>query len=64
MDPKIIIERLGGVSAVARLFNIKAPSVYEWMHEGRGIPKARMQFIALARPDVLCEPVKGEASNG
>lgn len=51
MDPKKIIERLGGTAAVARLFGIKAPSVSEWKRNG--IPTARMQYIALARPDVM-----------
>jgi hypothetical protein len=51
MDPKLIIKRLGGTAEVARLFNIKAPSVSEWKR--KGIPPARLQFIALARPDVL-----------
>jgi DNA-binding transcriptional regulator YdaS (Cro superfamily) len=51
MDPKLIIERLGGTAAVARLFNIKPPSVSQWKRDG--IPAARVQFLALARPDVF-----------
>lgn len=51
MDAKTIIDRLGGTQAVASLFGIKAPSVSQWKHNG--IPKARMQYIALARPDVM-----------
>ena len=51
MDPTLIIQRLGGTLAVAKLFNIKSPSVSEWKR--KGIPKARLQFIALARPDVF-----------
>jgi hypothetical protein len=58
MDPAIIIKRLGGTGAVARLFNIKPSSVSEWMQltesgEPRGIPKARLHFIKIVRPDVL-----------
>lgn len=51
MDPKTIINNLGGTAAVARLFGIKPPSVSEWKRNG--IPSARMQYIALARPDAL-----------
>jgi DNA-binding transcriptional regulator YdaS (Cro superfamily) len=60
MDPKLIIERLGGTAAVARLFKIQPPSVSEWKR--KGIPTARMQFIALARPDVL-RPAANDSSS-
>lgn len=61
MDPNLIIDRLGGTHAVARLFGIKPPSVSGWRHDG--IPAARMQYLALARPDVFKAQPKGEASN-
>lgn len=46
-----IITRLGGTGAVADLFEIDAAAVSQWRRNG--IPKARMQFISVARPDVL-----------
>jgi len=45
-----IIDRIGGTAAVAELCEVKSPSVSEWRH--KGIPKARLQFLRLARPDV------------
>lgn len=51
------IERMGGTSAVARLCDIAPASVSEWKRTG--IPRARLQFLKLARPeafDGLVEP--------
>ncbi|MGB1539189.1 MAG: hypothetical protein ACPHAN_15915, partial [Pseudomonadales bacterium] len=53
-----IIDGIGGTAATARLCEIRSPSVSEWRH--KGIPKARMQFLRLARPDVF----KKTASRG
>lgn len=53
MDAAQIIEKLGGTLAVARLFDITAPSVSEWKHPDRGIPKARMQTLRLLHPDLF-----------
>lgn len=41
-----IINVLGGVPAVARMLNIKPPSVYEWLMEGKGIPEYRLRELA------------------
>lgn len=49
----IIIDRLGGTSEVARLCEIKPPSVSEWRKTG--IPKAQLKFLKLARPDVFTD---------
>ncbi|PCE32801.1 hypothetical protein BZL54_09115 [Burkholderia ubonensis subsp. mesacidophila] len=46
-----IIDRLGGTGAVADLFEIDDAAVSQWRRNG--IPKPRMQFISVARPDVL-----------
>lgn len=46
-----IIDRLGGTTAVATLCEIKPPSVANWRIDG--IPKARIMFLRLARPDVF-----------
>ncbi|HDR9052651.1 TPA: hypothetical protein QDB02_000333 [Burkholderia vietnamiensis] len=51
IDPNVVIDRLGGTSAVARIFEIKPPSVHEWRRNG--IPKARLQFLRLAHPRVF-----------
>lgn len=46
-----IIDALGGTAEVARLCNIKQPSVSEWRREG--IPPARRQYLELLRPEVF-----------
>lgn len=46
-----IIDRLGGTSETARLCEVQPPSVSEWRKTG--IPKARLKFLRLARPDVF-----------
>lgn len=46
-----VIDRLGGTTEVARLCDVKPPSVSEWRKNG--IPKARLQFLMLLRPDVF-----------
>jgi len=51
MDTNIIIDRLGGTSEVARLCGVKLPSVSEWRKQG--IPKARLMYLKLLRPDVF-----------
>lgn len=57
MDVSEVIRKLGGTQAVATMFNIKAPSVSEWKRNNE-IPPARLQFIALARPDALTQNKK------
>ena len=42
-DPEII-QLLGGVTATARLLDIKPPSVHAWLH--KGIPDGRMVELA------------------
>lgn len=39
-----IIALLGGVTAVARMLDIKAPSVHEWI--ANGIPEGRLRELA------------------
>ena len=39
-----IIQMLGGVTAVARMLEIKAPSVHEWLTVG--IPESRLRELA------------------
>lgn len=46
-----VIDALGGTCAVARLCEVRPPSVSEWRIAG--IPKARLQFLRLLRPDLF-----------
>lgn len=46
-----VIDRLGGTTAVAKLCECKPPSVHEWRMNG--IPKYRLQFLRLARPEAF-----------
>lgn len=46
-----IIDLLGGTLAVARLCQIKPPSVSEWRRYG--IPSARRMYLQAIRPDVF-----------
>lgn len=50
-EASTIIDRLGGTTAVAKLCDVKPPSVHQWRADG--IPKYRIQFLRLARPDVF-----------
>lgn len=51
MNASEIIDRLGGTAEVARLCEVEQPSVSEW--KKRGIPRARLMFLKLARPEVF-----------
>ena len=46
-----VISLLGGTSAVARLCQVRSPSVSKW-HKS-GIPSARRMFLQVLRPDVF-----------
>lgn len=54
MDANKIIDDLGGTNEVARLCDIQPPSVSEW-REKNAIPKARLMFLRLLRPDVFAK---------
>jgi hypothetical protein len=54
-----VIDLIGGVSKTARLCEVKPPSVHEW--KSRGIPKARLMYLRLARPDVFKEIKKTQS---
>jgi hypothetical protein len=56
-----IIDALGGTNAVARLFNIKPPSVSGWREDG--IPDARLMYLRVAHPEAFltANPAKAEA---
>lgn len=46
-----VINALGGTSAVARLCEVKPPSVSEWKRNG--MPETHARFLRLLRPDVF-----------
>jgi hypothetical protein len=51
MDANDIIDALGGTSTVAKLCQVKTPSVSEWRR--CGIPAARLQYLRLLRPEIF-----------
>ena len=48
MNASTIIDRLGGTTAVAELCEVRHQAVSQWRK--KGIPKARLQYLRLARP--------------
>ena len=46
-----IIEALGDTAEVARLFDVRMPSVSAW--KKTGIPKARMMYLKVAHASAL-----------
>lgn len=46
-----VIDALGGTGAVAKLCDVNPAAVSQWRRDG--IPKARLQYLRLARPDVF-----------
>jgi hypothetical protein len=60
MNATEIIERLGGVTKTAALCEVTAQAVSQW--HTNGIPKARLKYLRLARPDVF-EQVDAQKSS-
>lgn len=58
MDANMIIDALGGTAEVARICQVKPPSVSEW--RTAGIPPARLMYLKLLRPDVFKDSSGGE----
>lgn len=52
MDANKIIDALGGTVVVAGMFEITAGAVSQWRATNE-IPKARLMYLRLARPDVF-----------
>lgn len=48
-----IIDRLGGNSALAKMFSISSQAVSKWRKEG--IPEARRMYLKLAHPSAFDE---------
>lgn len=59
MNPNQIIDALGGTFRVAKLCDVRPPSVSDWRRYG--IPRARMMFLRVVRPEVF-EALEGEGS--
>lgn len=59
MDSEKIIADLGGPSEVARLCEVEPQAVSQWFGvdkktgEKRNIPKARLMYLKVIRPDVF-----------
>ncbi len=51
MDASKIIDLLGGTVETARICEVEPPSVSDWRKYG--IPKARLMYLKLLRPDVF-----------
>ena len=51
MDPNKIIDALGGTNSVAELCQVSAQAVSQWRTDG--IPKARLMFLELAKPEIF-----------
>lgn len=51
-----LIDGLGGTSKVARLCEVTTGAVSQWRYSG--IPKARLMFLKLARPDAFKQEKK------
>lgn len=51
LTPSEIIDAIGGTSATARLCHVSPAAVTPWRK--KGIPKARLMFLKLARPDLF-----------
>lgn len=60
MDANKIIDALGGTSEVARICDVKPPSVSEW--RDKGIPAARLMYLRLLRPDVFEQKAEQKAA--
>ena len=54
-----VIDALGGTNAVAKLCNVKPPSVSGWREDG--IPDARLMYLKVIRPHVFKEIEKAAA---
>jgi hypothetical protein len=55
MNATEIIQRLGGPTKTAALCEVTTQAVSQWQQNG--IPKARLQFLRLARPEVFQDVV-------
>jgi len=52
-SPSELIDKAGGTAKVAELCDVSMAAVSQW--RDNGIPKARLMFLRLARPDVFTD---------
>jgi hypothetical protein len=52
-SPSELIDKAGGTAKVAALCDVSMAAVSQWRESG--IPKARLMFLRLARPDVFTD---------
>jgi predicted transcriptional regulator len=52
MDAKNIIQKLGGPTQAAKLFEIRPAAVSQWISSNK-IPPARLLHLKAARPDLF-----------
>jgi hypothetical protein len=50
MDYRKAIELLGGTRASARFFEVTPAAIVQWKR--KGIPRARLMYLRVARPDI------------
>ncbi|QYG04453.1 helix-turn-helix domain-containing protein [Massilia sp. NP310] len=50
-----MIQRLGGTTRTAELCEVSAQAVSQW--RTKGVPKAQLKFLRLARPELFEEVV-------
>lgn len=62
MTPNEIIDALGGTFRVAELCEVKPPSVSDWRKNG--IPRARLMFLRVARPEIFADLEKKAGVQG
>jgi hypothetical protein len=55
-SPDEIIDALGGTSEVAKLCKVTDAAVSQWRRAG--IPRPRMMFIEVIRPDLFVSPAE------
>ena len=54
MEASKIIDDLGGTAKVATLCQVSMAAVSQWREDG--IPKARLMYLKVVRPDVFEDP--------
>ena len=50
-NDSVLIDMLGGTSAVAKIFNVKMPTVSYWRKNG--IPEARMMYLEVKYKNIV-----------
>ena len=61
MNANQIIDALGGTAEVSRLCEVSMEAVSQW--KKNSIPKSRLMFLKLARPDVFANPEISHSAN-